>query len=76
MLVASVDDVLATKLVAMTAGARLARDPRSRALCAGAGRWNDVEVRTKSSAFARAFFTLGEGLGIIERTVVLAAVES
>ena len=34
--------------------------------------WNDVEARTRQSPFARAFFTLGEGLGIIERRRALS----
>jgi hypothetical protein len=28
--------------------------------------WDDVRVRTEASPFARAFFTLVEGLGVVE----------
>jgi hypothetical protein len=76
LLVASIDDVLTTKLLAITE-----QEPDYRAILEVARSvreqvdWNDVEARTKSSPFARAFFTLGEGLGIIERTPVLAAAE-
>jgi predicted nucleotidyltransferase len=71
--VASIDDVLVTKLLAMTE-----QDPDYRAILEVARSlreqidWNVVEARTKESPFARAFFTLGEGLGIIERRSVLA----
>jgi phosphoserine aminotransferase len=34
--------------------------------------WTHVEERTRTSPFARAFFTLGEGLGIVERKTILA----
>jgi hypothetical protein len=76
LLVASIDDVLTTKLLAITE-----QEPDYRAILEVARSvreqvdWNDVEARTKSSPFARAFFTLGEGLGIIERSPVLAAAE-
>lgn len=72
LLVASIDDVLVTKLLAMTE-----QEPDYRSILEVARSlreqvdWNDVEARTKESPFARAFFTLGEGLGIIERRTVL-----
>lgn len=77
LLVASIDDVLATKLLAITE-----QEPDYRAILEVARSlreqvdWNDVEARTKSSPFARAFFTLGEGLGIIERRTLLTAVDA
>jgi hypothetical protein len=70
--VASIDDVLVTKLLAITE-----QEPDYRAILEVARSlreqvdWNDVEARTKQSPFARAFFTLGEGLGIVERRTVL-----
>jgi hypothetical protein len=70
--VAAIDDVLVTKLLAMTE-----QEPDYRAILEVARSlreqvdWNDVEARTKHSPFARAFFTLGEGLGIVERRTVL-----
>lgn len=70
--VAAIDDVLVTKLLAMTE-----QEPDYRAVLEVARSlreqidWNVVEERTKESPFARAFFTLGEGLGIIERRTVL-----
>jgi hypothetical protein len=73
--VASIDDVLVTKLLAMTE-----QDPDYRAILEVARSlreqidWNVVEARTKESPFARAFFTLGEGLGIIERRTLLTPV--
>jgi hypothetical protein len=73
LLVAAIDDVLVTKLLAMNE-----QEPDYRAILeiARALReqidWNDVEARTRQSPFARAFFTLGEGLGIIERRTVLS----
>lgn len=75
LLVASIDDVLVTKLLAMTE-----QEPDYRSILEVARSlreqvdWNDVEARTKQSPFARAFFTLGEGLGIIERRTVLRPV--
>ena len=72
LLVASIDDVLVTKLLAITE-----QEPDYRAILEVARSvreqvdWNDVEARTKQSPFARAFFTLGEGLGIVERRTVL-----
>jgi hypothetical protein len=75
ILVASIDDVLVTKLLALTE-----QEPDYRAVLEVARSlreqvdWNDVEARTKQSPFARAFFTLGEGLGIVERHTVLEPV--
>jgi Uncharacterised nucleotidyltransferase len=69
MLVASADDLLATKLLAITE-----QDPDYRSILeiARALReqidWDRVEKWTSSSPFARAFFTMGEGLGIVERS--------
>jgi hypothetical protein len=69
MLVASADDLLATKLLALTE-----QDPDYRAILeiARALReqidWDRVEEWTSSSPFARAFFTMGEGIGIVERS--------
>ena len=31
--------------------------------------WADVRARTEASPFARAFFTLVEGLGIVETSI-------
>ena len=73
LLVASIDDVLVTKLLAISE-----QEPDYRAILevARAVReqvdWTYVEERTNTSPFARAFFTLGEGLGIVERTTILA----
>lgn len=70
--VASIDDVLVTKLLAMTE-----QEPDYRSILEVSRSlreqvdWNDVEARTKQSPFARAFFTLGEGLGIVERRTLL-----
>jgi hypothetical protein len=72
LLVASIDDVLVTKLLALTE-----QEPDYRAILEVARSvreqvdWSDVEARTKSSPFARAFFTMGEGLGIVERRTIL-----
>jgi hypothetical protein len=72
LLVASIDDVLVTKLLAISE-----QEPDYRAILevARAVReqvdWTYVEERTRTSPFARAFFTLGEGLGIVERTTIL-----
>ena len=73
VLVASIDDVLVMKLLAISE-----QEPDYRAILeiARAVReqvdWTHVEERTQASPFARAFFTLGEGLGIVERTTILA----
>jgi len=32
--------------------------------------WDEVRVRTEASPFARAFFTLVEELGVVERSAV------
>ena len=70
--VASIDDVLVAKLLAINE-----QEPDYRAILEVARSlreqvdWNDVEARTKQSPFARAFFTLGEGLGIVERRTLL-----
>jgi hypothetical protein len=75
LLVASSDDVLVTKLLAITE-----QEPDYRAILEVARAlreqidWTEVELRTHQSPFARAFFTLGEGLGIIERRTVLEPV--
>jgi hypothetical protein len=73
VLVASIDDVLVMKLLAISE-----QDPDYRAILeiARAVReqvdWTYVEEHTQTSPFARAFFTLGEGLGIVERKTILA----
>jgi Nucleotidyl transferase of unknown function (DUF2204) len=74
LLVASIDDVLVTKLLAITeqepnyqAVLELARTLREQI------DWSFVRERSSSSPFARAFFTLVEGLGIIEHESSLAA---
>jgi hypothetical protein len=66
--VASLADVLATKLLAlneqepdMSSVLELARSLREQI------DWEFVRARTSSSPFARAFFTLVEELGIVER---------
>ena len=77
LLVASIDDVLVTKLLAISE-----QDPDYRAILevARAVReqvdWTHVEERTQTSPFARAFFTLGEGLGIVESKTILAPVHA
>jgi hypothetical protein len=74
LLVASLDDVMVTKLLALTE-----QDPDFHAVLATARAlreqidWSFVEERSSSSPFARAFFTLVEGLGVVERTSSLAA---
>jgi len=66
LLVASLDDVLATKLSAITeqepdysAVLALARALREQI------NWYEVYTRTSDSPFARAFFVLADGLGIL-----------
>ena len=65
LLVASINDVLATKLLALRE-----QEPDFRDVLAVARAlreqidWNEVEARSNGSPFARAFFTLVEGLGI------------
>jgi len=74
LLVASIDDVLVTKLLALTE-----QEPDFRPVLqiARALReqidWRFVRERAGTSPFAQAFFTLVEGLGIVERTDSLAA---
>jgi hypothetical protein len=74
LLVASIDDVLVTKLLALSE-----QDPdfgpaleTARALREQID-WNFVRTRSSSSPFAQAFFTLVEGLGIVEPDRSLAA---
>ncbi|MGH3134505.1 MAG: hypothetical protein ACRDNY_12350 [Gaiellaceae bacterium] len=74
LLVASIDDVLVTKLLALTeqnpdfqAVLELARALREQV------DWTFVRTLSSSSPFARAFFTLVEGLGIVEARDSLAA---
>jgi hypothetical protein len=68
MLVASIDDVLVTKLLALNE-----QEPDYRPVLEVARAlreqidWAFVEQRSESSPFARAFFTLIEGLGIVQR---------
>jgi hypothetical protein len=67
LLVASIDDVLVTKLLAISE-----QEPDFRAVLeiARALReqvsWRSVERRTSESPFARAFFSLADGLGIVD----------
>lgn len=74
LLVASIDDVLVTKLLALTEQSpdfgpvlELARALREQV------DWEFVRSRSGSSPFAQAFFTLAEGLGIVEPADSLAA---
>ena len=74
ILVASIDDVLVTKLLALTeqepdfgAVLELARALREQI------DWDFVRTRSGTSPFAQAFMTLVEGLGIVERDDSLAA---
>jgi predicted nucleotidyltransferase len=67
--VASLEDVLVTKLLSLTEQEpafegvlELARALREQI------DWDDVRERTADSPFAKAFFTLVEELGIVERT--------
>ena len=75
--VSSMEDVLTTKLLALTE-----QEPDFQAVLAVARAlreqidWTFVEERTAASPFARAFFTLVEGLGIVERSSTLAAAEA
>jgi hypothetical protein len=74
LLVASIDDVLVTKLLALSE-----QDPDFGAVLETARAlreqidWNFVRTRSGSSPFAQAFFTLVEGLGIVEPDRSLAA---
>ena len=65
--VCSLEDLMMTKLLALNEQEpdfgsllELARALREQV------DWDDVRVRTESSPFARAFFTLVEGLGVVE----------
>jgi hypothetical protein len=71
LLVASIDDVFVTKLLALTEQEpdfrhvlELARALREQI------DWEFVRQRSNGSPFARAFFTLAEGLGIVEPSAV------
>jgi hypothetical protein len=74
LLVASIDDVLVTKLLALTE-----QDPDFQPVLMMARTlreqidWSFVRTRSGSSPFAQAFFTLVEGLGIVEPDRSLAA---
>jgi Nucleotidyl transferase of unknown function (DUF2204) len=74
MLVASINDVLVTKLLALSE-----QEPDFRPVLEVARAlreqidWSEVEAHSSSSPFARAFFTLVEGLGIVERKNDLVA---
>jgi hypothetical protein len=74
LLVASIDDVLVTKLLALSE-----QDPDFQAVLVLARAlreqidWNFVRTRSSSSPFGQAFFTLIEGLGIVEPDRSLAA---
>lgn len=67
LLVAAVDDVLVTKLLALTE-----QEPDFQSVLALARAlreqidWSYVRERSSTSPFGRAFFTLAEGLGIVE----------
>ena len=67
ILVASIDDVLVTKLLAITE-----QDPDYRVVLEVARAlreqvsWRSVARRTSHSPFARAFFELAEGLGVVD----------
>jgi hypothetical protein len=74
LLVASIDDVLVTKLLALTEqepnfgpALEVARALREQV------DWDFVRTRSSSSPFGQAFFTLIEGLGIVEPEGWLAA---
>ena len=65
--VSSLEDLMTTKLLALNEQEpefarvlELARSLREQV------DWDDVRVRTEASPFARAFFTLVEGLGVVE----------
>jgi hypothetical protein len=63
----TLEDVMTTKLLALTE-----QEPDFGQLLSYARAlreqidWDDVRARSESSPFARAFFTLVEGLGIVE----------
>jgi hypothetical protein len=77
VLVASIDDVLVAKLLALTEQEPYYREilEIARALREQVD-WDDVAERTSSSPFARAFFTLAEGLGIAMREERLTGTEA
>jgi len=69
--VSTLEDVLVTKLLALNeqepsfgSVLELARALREQI------DWDEVRVRTEASPFARAFFTLVEELGVVERSAV------
>ncbi|MGH2999531.1 MAG: nucleotidyltransferase, partial [Gaiellaceae bacterium] len=69
--VSSLEDLFMTKLLALNEQEpdfggvlELARALREQV------DWDDVRVRTDSSPFARAFFTLVEGLGVVEHSQI------
>jgi len=74
LLVAAVDDVLVTKLLALTE-----QEPDFQSVLALARAlreqidWSYVRERSSTSPFGRAFFTLAEGLGIVEPEFSAAA---
>jgi hypothetical protein len=76
VLVASADDVLVTKLLAINE-----QEPDYRAILEVARAlreqvdWEQVRERTSESPFARAFFTLAEGLGIIGESLAPSAAQ-
>jgi len=75
--VMALDDVMVSKLCAMDEHALDFAGPLAvaRALREQID-WTFVEERTAASPFARAFFTLVEGLGIVEGSSTLAAAEA
>lgn len=74
LLVASIDDVLVTKLLALTE-----QEPDFRAVLETARAlreqvdWEVVRSRSSQSPFARGFFAIAEGLGIVDSQAVAAA---
>jgi hypothetical protein len=69
--VSSLEDLMTTKLLALNEQEpdfgsllELARSLREQV------NWDDVRARTEASPFARAFFTLVEGLGVVEPSVL------
>jgi Nucleotidyl transferase of unknown function (DUF2204) len=69
--VSTLEDVMVSKLMAVTE-----QEPDFRSVLEWARAlreqidWDDVRARSEASPFARAFFTLVEGLGIIEPSMV------
>ena len=70
--VASIDDVLVAKLLAISEQDELPAGDRARSRAPGQIDWEFVRLRTGDSPFARAFFTLVEGLGIVEASSLTA----